>query len=72
MKVSPETKITDALNASPAVVAIFEKYNIQCGCCGGAAAESLAICARMNGLDPDELAAEINRAIESSQNRNGT
>ena len=71
MKISTETAILDALNASPAVSAVFEKHNIQCSCCGGAVAETLAICARTHGLEPEALVAEVQQAIESSPHSNG-
>ena len=71
MKISDETTIVEALNTSPAVSAVFDKYNIQCSCCGGAVAETLAICARTHGLEPEALVAEIRQAIETSPHPNG-
>jgi len=65
MKISTETKVADALNAHPSVIRVFDKYKLRCAGCGGAAAESLAMCARTYGLDPDKLVAEINAAIKA-------
>jgi len=70
MKVSSKTIISEALNAHPAVAAVFKKYNLRCADCGGAANEPLEICARNYGFDPEELVAEINRAIEGGPGQN--
>jgi len=71
MNISTETMIIEALNANPAVSAVFEKYKLKCSCCGGAAAETLAVCARTHGLEPETLVAEIKKAIESGPDPNG-
>ena len=71
MNISTETTIIEALNANPAVNAVFEKYKLRCGCCGGAAAETLAVCARTHGLEPEILVAEIKKAIETAPDPNG-
>jgi len=71
MNISAKTKIIDALNANPVVSAVFEKYKLKCARCGGAAAETLAVCARTHGLEPEMLVAEIKKAIESGPEPNG-
>ncbi|MCD6288701.1 MAG: DUF1858 domain-containing protein [Candidatus Hydrogenedentes bacterium] len=68
MKVTKKTTIQKALQIHPAVTQVFKKLELRCIGCGGAAAETLELCARTHGIDPDELVDQINRAISEKSN----
>lgn len=68
MKVTRKTTILQALKTGPAVARVFEKLMLRCAECGGAASETIEMCARTNGLEPETLVDEINRAIDAKSN----
>ena len=55
-------KCQDVLKKYPSSKKVFEKHIPQCPKCGGAAAESIGRGARLHGVDPEMLVAELNSA----------
>lgn len=68
MKVTKKTTVQEALEAGPDVARVFEEFMLRCTGCGGAVAETLEMCARTHGLEPEKLIDEINRAIDEKSN----
>ena len=62
MKITKDMKIADVLKNYPSSRKVFEKHLPECPKCGGAAAESIERGAKMHGIDPKMLVAELNNA----------
>jgi hybrid cluster-associated redox disulfide protein len=63
MKITKDMKIAEVMRNYPSSRTVLKKYLHACTRCGGASAESIERGARMHGVDPDTLVAELNRAI---------
>lgn len=53
----------EALQADPRVRDVFVAYGMGCVGCMGVSMESIEDGARMHGLDPDAVVAELNRVV---------
>ena len=63
-KVTKEMGIMEIVQAHPESVAVFQKYGMGCLGCAAARFENLEAGAKVHGVDPDELVARLNAAIE--------
>lgn len=64
MKITKQTRATEAIKSSKNVMAIFKKYDLYCPGCRGIAEETVEQIAICNGLDVKEFVEELNRAQE--------
>ncbi len=55
--------INDVIKNYPETIAIFNKFNVD-SCCGGGA--SIEATAKQDGVDVEELLTALNQAIEST------
>ena len=62
--------IIEALNKYPGARAVFIKYGLGCLACMGAMVESIESGARMHGVDPDLLIAELNGLLTEEKDGN--
>ena len=63
-KVTKEMGIMEIVQAHPEAVAVFQKYGMGCIGCAAAHCENLEAGAKVHGINPDEMVAEINSLIE--------
>ena len=63
-KVTKEMGIMEIVQAHPEAVAVFQKYGMGCIGCAAAHFENLEAGAKVHGINPDEMVAEINSLIE--------
>lgn len=68
MNVTRKTTVLEVLKKGPEVARVFEKFMLHCAGCGGAAADTLEMCARTHGLEPETLVDEIGSAINKKSN----
>jgi len=61
--ITREMIINDVLKRYPKTIAIFNRFNVD-ACCGGGA--SIEATAREDGVDPDELIRALNKAVETA------
>lgn len=64
MKITKSTKTPDAMKQSPAILAIFRKYDLYCPGCKGAAEDTIEKVAICNGMDVQEFVDELNGVLE--------
>ena len=64
MKVTKETNLLDLLSAYPQTREILKNYDLNCFNCFGAVFEDVETIARANGIEVEELVAELNRLID--------
>jgi hybrid cluster-associated redox disulfide protein len=69
MAITEEMIIAEVLKKYPSSKKVFEKYIPQCPKCGGAVAESIGRGARLHGVDPEMLVAELNRAAKTRKKK---
>ncbi len=62
MKITKDMKIADVMKRFPSSQKIFTKHLPACAKCGGSSADTIERGARMHGIDPDALVAELNSA----------
>ena len=63
-KVTKEMGIIEIVQAHPEALSVFAKYGLGCIGCAAARFENLEAGAKVHGVDPDEMVAEINALIE--------
>ena len=63
-KVTKDMGILDIVQQYPQSVAVFQKYGMGCLGCAAARFENLEAGAKVHGVDPDELVAHLNAALE--------
>lgn len=63
-KVTKEMNVIEIVQNYPQALEVFAKYGMGCIGCMAARFENLEAGARVHGIDPDQLVAEINAAIE--------
>ncbi len=56
-----EMSMMEALQADPRAKDVFASYGIDCMGCMGVGVESIEDGAKMYGVDPDELVADLNK-----------
>lgn len=62
-KVTKDMSIIDIAQNYPQSLEVFAKYGLGCIGCAAARYENLEAGAKVHGIDPDELVADINLAI---------
>lgn len=65
-KVTKEMGIIEIVQAHPESLEIFQKYGMGCIGCAAARFENLEAGARVHGIDPDQMVADINALIEKN------
>jgi len=63
-KVTKEMGIIDIVQKFPQSLEVFAKYGLGCIGCAAARFENLEAGAKVHGVDPDQMVAEINALIE--------
>lgn len=63
-KVTKEMSIIDIVQQYPQSIEVFARHGLGCIGCAAARFENLEAGARVHGIDPDMLVAEINEAIK--------
>ena len=63
-KVTKEMNILDIVNQFPQSVEVFMKYGLGCIGCAAARFENLEAGAKVHGVDPEQMVAEINELIQ--------
>lgn len=61
--VTKEMSIIDVVRSYPESLEVFARFGLGCIGCAAAKFENLEAGAKVHGIDPDELVAEINRVI---------
>ena len=62
-KVTKDMGIIEIVQSYPQAVEIFQKYGMGCLGCAAARFENLEAGAKVHGIDPDELVAQLNSVI---------
>ena len=63
-KVTKEMGIIDIVQAHPESLEVFQKYGMGCIGCAAARFENLEAGAKVHGIDPEQMVADINALIE--------
>ena len=63
-KVTKEMNIMDIVQAYPQSIEVFQRYGLGCIGCAAARFENLEAGAKVHGVDPEEMVAEINALID--------
>ena len=62
--ITKEMSITDIVFDYPEVMPVFQKYGMGCIGCMSARFEDLGQGAEVHGIDPDQLVADLNAAVD--------
>lgn len=62
-----EMSLMEALQADPRARDVFAAYGMGCVGCMGVSMESVEDGARMHGIDPDTVVAELNRLVTATK-----
>lgn len=65
-KVTKDMGIIEIVQNHPESLEIFSKYGLGCIGCAAARFENLEAGAKVHGVDPDQMVAEINELIEKN------
>ena len=63
-KVTKEMGIIEIVQNYPQALEVFEKYGLGCIGCAAARFENLEAGAKVHGVDPEQMVAEINALID--------
>lgn len=63
-KVTKEMGILEIVQKYPQSLEVFAKYGLGCIGCAAARFENLEAGAKVHGVDPDEMVAEINALLQ--------
>ncbi len=63
-KVTKEMSIIEIVQNYPEALPVFQKYGLGCIGCAAARFENLEAGAKVHGIDPEQMVAEINEIIE--------
>ena len=63
-KVTKEMNILEIVQQYPQSMEIFAKYGLGCIGCAAARFENLEAGAKVHGVDPDQMVAEINALLD--------
>jgi hybrid cluster-associated redox disulfide protein len=61
----------EALQADPRAREVFVAYGMGCIGCMGVSMESIEDGAKMHGIDPDDIVAELNKAASVAEQQAG-
>ena len=65
-KVTKDMGILDIVQNYPESLEVFQKYGMGCIGCAAARFENLEAGAKVHGIDPDAMVADINALIEEN------
>lgn len=65
-KVTKEMGIIEIVQNHPESLEVFAKYDLGCIGCAAARFENLEAGAKVHGVDPEQMVAEINELIEKN------
>ncbi len=65
-KVTKEMGIIEIVQNHPESLEVFAKYGLGCIGCAAARFENLEAGAKVHGVDPEQMVAEINELIEKN------
>ena len=63
-KVTKDMGIIEIVQKHPEAMSVFAKYGLGCIGCAAARFENLEAGAKVHGVDPEQMVAEINALIE--------
>ncbi len=63
-KVTKEMSIIEIVQKHPEALPVFAKYGLGCIGCAAARFENLEAGAKVHGVDPEQMVAEINELIQ--------
>ena len=63
-KITKEMSIIDIVQKCPESLEVFAKYGLACIGCAAARFENLEAGAKVHGIDPEEMVAEINALVK--------
>ena len=63
-KVTKEMSIIEIVQKYPEALPVFAKYGLGCIGCAAARFENLEAGAKVHGVDPEQMVAEINELIQ--------
>lgn len=66
-KVTKDMGIIEIVQNHPESLEVFAKYGLGCIGCAAARFENLEAGAKVHGVDPEQMVAEINELIEKKQ-----
>ena len=64
--ITKDMNITEIVYAHPEVIPVFQSYGMGCVGCMAARFEDLNQGAMVHGIDPDQLVADLNAALEAN------
>ena len=65
-KVTKDMGILEIAQNYPEAIEVFQKYGMGCLGCAAARFENLEAGAKVHGIDPEDLVAELNAVIENA------
>ncbi len=65
-KVTKDMGILEIVQNHPESLEVFQKYGMGCIGCAAARFENLEAGAKVHGIDPDAMVADINKLIEEN------
>ncbi len=65
-KVTKDMGILDIVQNYPESLEVFQRYGMGCIGCAAARFENLEAGAKVHGIDPDQMVADINALIEEN------
>lgn len=65
-KVTKDMGIIDIVQNYPESLEVFQKYGLGCIGCAAARFENLEAGAKVHGIDPEQMVADINELIEKN------
>ena len=65
-KVTKDMGILDIVQSYPESLEVFQRYGMGCIGCAAARFENLEAGAKVHGIDPDQMVADINALIEEN------
>jgi len=64
MKITKDMGITDTVQKYPETIEVFMRFGMGCIGCAAASFENIEEGALVHGIDPDEIVAKLNEAIQ--------
>jgi hybrid cluster-associated redox disulfide protein len=64
MKITKDMGITETVQKYPETIEVFMRFGMGCIGCAAASFESIEEGALVHGIDPDEIIAKLNEAVQ--------
>ncbi|MDD4344303.1 MAG: DUF1858 domain-containing protein [Eubacteriales bacterium] len=64
MKITKDMGITDTVQKYPETIEVFMRFGMGCIGCAAASFENIEEGALVHGIDPDEIVAKLNEAVQ--------